>query len=160
MTVSERAHKIRQVNPRISWGDAMKQAYTEIAKPEAEREEAEAKQTLQRLSQKYVSRNAPHTMATTNRLLSEVVQAAVSKHKKARDSYPWRSAYNQLEYYIDSLDELMYDYSKMGEWDERWRRTDGKISSEWLDSIKQISKAVGVDLTSCAAWSDVSKIFS
>ena len=46
MTVSQRAHKIRQIDPKISWADAMKQASKEIFSKKMQEDEDNAAEDL------------------------------------------------------------------------------------------------------------------
>lgn len=71
LTVSERAHRLTQLNPNLSWKDAMKQAWEEIVLPKLEQEEEDAKQNLDVLENK--ARNAN----TGDFILGDVLNNAV-----------------------------------------------------------------------------------
>ena len=139
MTVSQRAHNIRQIDPRISWADAMKQASKEIFSKQMQEDEY-------------------------NDLVEDIIYHAIEDRKSKGYKYPNisvdRAIKDHLTYsyisetvFSSSGDHGFIAFTKYKD------RSTGRISKDWFDAVKKIAETLKVDITTMPTYSDVAKHF-
>ena len=170
MTVSQRAHNIRQTNPRISWADAMKQASQEIFSKKMQEDEANAEEDLRNYQSDISDALTGVTLAhgfdfsAANDLVEDIIYHAIDNRESKGYKYPNISVDKAIK------DHLTYDYisetvfSSTGDhgfkaFTKYKDRTTGRISKDWFDAVKKIAETLKVDITAMPTYSEVSKCF-
>lgn len=170
MTVSQRAHNIRQINPRISWADAMKQASKEIFSKQMQTDEDNAEENLSNYRSDIedaltgVTLSHGFNFSAANDLVEDIIYHAIENRKAKGYKYPNISVDRAIK------DHLTYDYisetvfSSTGDhgfiaFTKYKDRSTGRISKDWFDAVKKIAETLKVDITTMPTYSDVVKCF-
>lgn len=170
MTVSQRAHNIRQIDPKISWADAMKQASQEIFSKKMQEDEANADEDLKNYQADIsdalsgVTLSHGFDFSAANDLVEDIIYHAINNRRSKGYKYPNISVDRAIK------DHLTYNYisetvfSSSGDhgfiaFTKYKDRSTGKISKDWFDAVKKISEVLKVDITTLPTYSEVSKFF-
>ena len=170
MTVSQRAHNIRQTNPKISWADAMKQASQEIFSKQMQEDEDNAAEDLQNYQNDIADALTGVTLShgfdfsAANDLVEDIIYHAIDNRISKGYKYPNISVDRAIK------DHLTYSYisetvfSSSGDhgfiaFTKYKDRSTGRISKDWFNAVKKIAETLKVDITSLPTYSDVSKFF-
>lgn len=167
MTVSQRAHNIRQVNPRISWGEAMSQAYDEIVREQVlEQENRQAMEDIEGLVEYTQDHSGSHFITVLNELMEDIINANTDKALDAveddikagriKAGYAYIRAKHALEKAgIDTIKALVYRYEKAAAWDALWRNEAGRVSPDWLNSAENVIDGMKLDRAILDHYSEV-----
>lgn len=170
MTVSQRAHDIRQINPKISWVDALKQASKEIFSKKMQEDEDNRREDLRNyqsdISDALTGVTLSHgfDFSAANDLVEDIIYHAIENRKSKGYKYPNISADRAIK------DHLTYSYisetvfSSSGDhgfiaFTKYKDRSTGRVSKDWFNAIKKIAETLKVDITSLPTYSDISKFF-
>lgn len=170
MTVSQRAHNIRQINPRISWADAMKQASKEIFSKQMQEDEANTKEDLEKyqadISDALTGVTLSHgfDFSAANDLVEDIIYHAIENRRSKGYKYPNISVDKAIK------DHLTYNYisetvfSSSGDhgfiaFTKYKDRSTGRISKDWFNALKKIAGALKVDITKMPTYAEVAKHF-
>lgn len=168
MTVSQRAHDIRQIDPRISWTDAMKQASKEIFTSQMQTDEANTAEDLQNYQSDIADALTGVTLShgfdfsAANALVEDIIYNAIENRKTKGYKYPNISVDRAIK------DHLTYSYisetvfSSTGAhgfiaFTKYKDELTGRISKDWLNAVKKIAATLKVDITAMPTYSDVAK---
>lgn len=170
MTVSQRAHNIRQLNPGMSWADAMKQASKEIFSKQLETDEYNTAEDLRNYQSDIedaltgVTLSHGFDFSAANDLVEDIIYHAIENRKAKGYKYPYISVDKAIK------DHLTYSYvsetvfSSSGDhgfiaFSKYKDRSTGRISKDWFNAVKKIAGVLKVDITAMPTYSDVSKHF-
>lgn len=170
MTVSQRAHNIRQLNPGMSWADAMKQASKEIFSKQLETDEYNTAEDLRNYQSDIedaltgVTLSHGFDFSAANDLVEDIIYHAIENRKTKGYKYPNISVDKAIK------DHLTYSYvseavfSSSGDhgfiaFSKYKDRSTGRISKDWFNAVKKIAETLKVDITTMPTYSDVAKQF-
>lgn len=170
MTVSQRAHNIRQVDPRISWADAMKRASKEIFSSQMQTDEANTREDLEEyqadISDALTGVTLSHgfDFSAANDLVEDIIYNAIENRRNKGYKYPYISVDRAIK------DHLTYSYvsetvfSSTGEhgfiaFTKYKDSSTGRVTKDWFDAVKKIAETLKVDITAMPTYSDVAKHF-
>lgn len=162
MTVSQRAHNIRQINPGMSWSEAMKQAYEDVARPVIEQEEEEAAAQLESLAATIADAyNRAAIFTHGNDLVSEIIAQALDNAVDSGVKYPAISVMNKIKQSggVEKIREMVFWSSQDATYESRYRLGNGKISSEWWNNINLLMEALNVDASELDGYSVMANYF-
>ena len=170
MTVSQRAHEIRQIDPGKSWVDAMKQASKEIFSKQMQEDEDNTKEDLLNYQSDIedaltgVTLSHGFNFSAANSLVEDIIYHAIDDRSHKGYKYPNISVDRAIK------DHLTYNYisetvfSSSGDhgfiaFSKYKDRSTGRVSKDWFEAVKKIAETLKVDITSLPTYSDVSKFF-
>ena len=175
MTVSQRAHEIRQTNPSMSWGKAMKQAnkeiYLEYIRGEGEAEQ-NAEDDLQNDMNDIedaltgVAMSHGFDFSAANDLVDDIIYKAIESMRSKGFKHPNiavdKAIKEKLEGGYSYISETVFSstgYNGFIAFTKYKDRITGKVSQDWFNAVKKIAEALDVDISSMPTYSEVSKFF-
>ena len=170
MTVSQRAHNIRQINPRISWADAMKQASKEIFSNQMQTDEDNTKEDLQKyqadISDALTGVTLSHgfDFSAANDLVEDIIYHAIKNRQSKGYKYPNISVDRAIKDHLTYNNVSETVFSSSGDhgfiaFTKYKNRSTGRVSKDWFDAVKDIADTLDVDITSMPTYELVSKFF-
>lgn len=150
MTISQRASSIyKLIKPSGgSWSDAMAQAYEEIGKAAAEEEEAEAERQLESFSKAAADAYDGSSIFTDgNDLVSEIISQALDDMADKNAKYPATSIMNRIKEAgsMEEIRTMIFWESSNRRYNNKYRDSNGRVSSEWWNMVNRLIDALGVD---------------